>query len=454
MFHSQVLQQWIDKYGKVFGFFMAEQPYMVVTDLDLIRQCFLKEAATFQDRPQYAVDVEPFTSSLFFLRGEEWKSVRTVLNHSFTAGKVKLCSETVSNCTRELLRALSTLRERSEVVDVFAVAQGFSLDVMTKAALAWKVNCQQKTDDHLLLGVRRIMEDLDSTAVESTLALPGIRMVLKHLYSFTRFHSVMKQISKNVRDTVNSRRQGQSLRENDILQMMLDAQAGTEDKSYDVRKNGLLIEDRHLVSNSTLFLVGGFETTAVTLGFILHLLAVHPEEQEKVHAEMEDLFPHMDELAFDDVQQLKRLDMVIRESLRLYPPVPLMVARTCPSDKVVMDHFIPGGTRLIAPAWHIHRNPEYWPEPSRFLPERFAEDHPERHPVAFFPFGLGPRTCIGKRLALFELKMAVCAILRYYRLVPCVETQDPVPVVVPCVSLRPVGGLKLRLETRKTQAVK
>ncbi|CAN7942385.1 unnamed protein product, partial [Ixodes hexagonus] len=447
-----VLQQWIDKYGKVFGFYMAEQPYMVVTDLDLIRQCYLKEAGTFQDRPQYVIDVEPFTSCLLFLRGsEEWKRVRTVLNHSFTTGKVKLCSEIVTNCTRELLSVLKTHCEKSEVVDIFEVAQGYSLDVITKAALAWKVNCQRKSDDHLLLGVRRLLEDLDSTAVESTLTLPGIRTVLQHLYPLTKFYSLMNQISENVSNTAKSRRQGKSLRENDILQMMLDAQAGTGDESYDVRKNGLLIEDRHLVSNSIILLLAGFETTAVTLGFILHLLAMHPEEQEKVRTEMEDLFPHADELGFDDVQQLKRLDMVIRETLRLYPPVPLMVARTCLPDKTVMDQFFPAGTTLIAPAWHIHRNPEHWPEPSRFLPERFAEDHPERHPAAFFPFGLGPRTCIGRRLALVELKMAVCAILRNYRLSQCEETQDPPPLVVPSLSLRPVGGLKLRLETRKMQ---
>ncbi|KAM7305153.1 cytochrome P450 3A4-like [Ixodes scapularis] len=320
--------------------------------------------------------------------GEEWKKVRNVLNPSFTTGKVKFCSEIVSRCTEELVRVLKTHHEQSEPVDLLQVAQGYSLDAITKIAMAWKVNCQQKTDDPLLIGVKRLLEDLDKAIVESSLALPGIRAVLKLLYPLTSFSNLLNRICENVRDTVKSRRQDQSLREKDMLQMMLDAQAGTEDAAYDVHKSGLLIEDRHLVSNAIVLLLAGFETTAVTLGFALYLLAMHPEEQERVHTEMEDLFSHANELTFDDVHQLKHLDMVIRETLRLYPPVPLLVARTCLSDKTVMGQFIPAGTTLIAPAWHIHRNPEYWPEPSRFLPERFAEGHPERHPMAYtFPSG-------------------------------------------------------------------
>ncbi|KAM7306970.1 cytochrome P450 3A4-like [Ixodes scapularis] len=445
----QVLDQWVQKYGKVFGFFMAEHPYMVVADLDLIHRCFVKESATFQDRPQYVIDVEPFTSCLLFLRGEEWKKVRNVLNPSFTTGKVKLCSAIVSRCTDELVRVLKTHHEQSEPVDLLQVAQGYSLDAITKIAMAWKVNCQQKTDDPLLIGVKRLLEDLDKAIVESSLALPGIRAVLKLLYPLTSFSNLLNRISENVLDTVKSRRQDQSLREKDMLQMMLDAQAGTEDAAYDVHKSGPLIEDRHLVSNSIILLLAGFETTAVTLGFALYLLAMHPEEQERVHTEMEDLFSHANELTFDDVHQLKRLDMVIRETLRLYPPVPLLVARTCLPDKTVMGQFIPAGTTLIAPAWHIHRNPEYWPEPSRFLPERFAEGHPERHPMAYFPFGIGPRTCIGRRLALIELKMSICKILRDFKLVPCEESQYPVPLVVPNLTLRPGVGLRVRLEMRR-----
>ncbi|EEC10340.1 cytochrome P450, putative [Ixodes scapularis] len=198
------MQQWIDRYGKVFGFFMAEKPCMVVTDLDLVRQIFVKKGHTFIDRPQVALEVEPYISSLAFLRGEEWKKVRTVLNATITASKVNRCSRIVSRCAEELLRVLKRHHERDELVDIMDMAEGYSLDVITKCALAWKVNCQQKSDDTLLLGLRRIFEDLDSTVIESTLALPGIRSILKLIYPFTSVSKMLRRIAENVREISTS----------------------------------------------------------------------------------------------------------------------------------------------------------------------------------------------------------------------------------------------------------
>ncbi|XP_029832847.2 cytochrome P450 3A4 [Ixodes scapularis] len=444
----QVMQQWIDRYGKVFGFFMAEKPCLVVTDLDLVRQIFVKEAHTFIDRAQVVLEVEPFNSSLAFLRGEEWKKVRTVLNAAITAGKVNRCSGIVSGCAKELVRVIEKNHERDEPVDVVDVAEGYSLDVITKCALAWKANCQHKSDDTLLLGLRRILEDLDSTVIESTLALPGVRSILKRIYPLTSVSKTFHGIAENVHDTINKRRQGQSPREDDMLQMLLDAQAGVEDKTYNVQKSDLLLEDRHVIGNSIVLLAAGFDTTATTIKFTLYLLAENPDEQEKVHSEIDAVLPYDDEISLNSIQNLKRLDMVINESLRLYPPVPILIARLCPRDMTVRDQFIPAGTSVFAPAWHIHRDPESWPEPARFLPDRFAEDHPERHPLAFIPFGLGPRSCFGKRLALLEVKMALCEILREYRVIPSEETVDPIPVTVPNLLLRPVGGIKLKFESK------
>ncbi|CAN8020052.1 unnamed protein product [Ixodes persulcatus] len=380
--------------------------------------------------------------------GEEWKKLRTVLNATITASKVNRCSGIVSGCAKELLRALERHHKRDELVDIMDVAEGYSLDVITKCALAWKVNCQQKSDDTLLLGLRRIFEDLDSTVIESTLALPGIRSILKRIYPLTSVSKMLRRITENVRETINKRRHGKSPRGDDMLQMLLDAQAGVEDKTYDVQKSGLLIEDRHVIANSIVLLAAGFETTAMVIGFTLYLLATYPEEQEKVHSEIDAVLPYDDEIFLDSIQNLKRLDMVINGSLRLYPALPILIARLCPRDMTVRDQFIPAGISVFAPAWHIHRDPDSWPEPSRFLPDRFAEEHPERHSLAFMPFGLGPRYCFGKRLALLEVKMALCAILRRYRVITSEETVNPIPVTVPNVTLRPVGGIKLKFENK------
>ncbi|CAN7947389.1 unnamed protein product [Ixodes pacificus] len=140
--------------------------------------------------------------------------------------------------------------------------------------------------------------------------------------------------------------------------------------------------------------------------------------------------------------------MVIRESLRLYPPVVLFVSRHCREDTTIMGQFIPAEANIIVPTWHIHHDPEHWPEPFKFDPERFAEGLNTDHSAAYLPFGLGPRVCIGKRFALLEIKLALCKLIRKYRIRQCKETQDPVKLVVPTAAINPEKGISVKFEQR------
>ncbi|CAN8019282.1 unnamed protein product [Ixodes persulcatus] len=259
----------------------------------------------------------------------------------------------------------------------------------------------------------------------------------------------MEQVSDNVRHVIELRRKGQSPRTTDMLQLMLDAQAGIEDNTKNTGEGKKLMEDRHLLANCFIFLAAGFETTATSLAFIIHVLAKYPEEQDRILDELNKTFPEKDqELTYDGVQQLKRLDMVISESMRLYPPVILFISRACREDTTIMGQFFPAGVNIIVPTWHIHHDPDLWPEPFNFDPERFAEGLNATHSAAYLPFGLGPRVCIGKRFALLEIKMALCKMIRKYRIRQCEETQDPLKMVVPSVIINPEKGIHVKFEHR------
>lgn len=313
-----------------------------------------------------------------------------------------------------------------------------------------QVNCQEDSDDVLLAGARSVLNDLDKTAIESTLALPGMRTLLKCLYPFTNVAKILDSIAKDVRRTIYQRKRGPSFREDDMLQLMLDAQSDTNDSSH---RGGPLVEDRHIVANSILLLVAGLDSTAAALSFTLYLLAMHPAEQDKVHSEIRELlYPHKDApLDIESLHNLQHLDMVIRESLRLYPPVPMTGSRLCARDTTVRGLFIPRGVTVLAPTWHIQRDPQHWPEPERFWPERFAAaERTGRHPAVFMPFGLGARTCLAKRLAYFELKAALCRILMSYRVVPCQDTPRSIRPVVPNIVLKSDVTLRLKLRSRNT----
>lgn len=443
-----MMEKWIEQYGKVFGFYQAETPFIALSDVEIIKQCFIKESNVFHDRPPIPLKVEPFSSSLPFLAAETWKKVRTVLNPTFSAVKMKQMMQIMNSCTEEFVDVLDDYAKKGKVVDMFRVAQGLSLDVITKCALAWQVDSQRNPDEPLLRELRTIFLSSDNFATRAAFWFPSLNKLIEWLHPLTKFSRTLKKIVKNLRKVVQLRRGGKSPEVPDMLQLMLDAQTGQDTATGRQEGDEPLIEDRLLIANCFIFLLGGFDTTAVALAYIMHILAKYPEEQDRILNEVTEAFPDKKELGYDELHKLKRLDMVIRECLRLYPVIVSFVSRKCQQDITVMGQFIPAGVNVTVPVWHLHHSAEHWPDPFKFDPERFSEDKEKPHVGAYLPFGLGPRACIGERFAMLELKATVYKVLRNFRVVQCEETQDPLQVVVPTAAAYPKDGVKLKLERR------
>ncbi|KAE8749398.1 Cytochrome P450 CYP6, partial [Frankliniella occidentalis] len=174
------------------------------------------------------------------------------------------------------------------------------------------------------------------------------------------------------------------------------------------------ISIREIAAQCTVFFLAGYETTSSTLTFTLYLLAKHPEVQDKVVEEMrEALDKHGGEIEYDTLLNLPYTDMVLNETMRLYPSVPFlnreaMRERKLPLTDLVLDK----GTRIMIPIRALHMDPKYWDDPEEFKPERFTKDKMEaRHPMVYLPFGDGPRICIGMRMGLIQMKMTLMTIL-------------------------------------------
>ncbi|EEC05099.1 cytochrome P450, putative [Ixodes scapularis] len=308
----EVMERWIKEYGKVFGYYVGDIPYIVLTDVEMIKQCFVKEASTFHDRPPFPVVVEPFLSSIVGLEGDEWKKVRTVLNPSFSASKMKLMTQIMSSCADATLEVVEDHVKKGEV------------------------DCQKNPNDPLLLSVQTVFHDVENSSFQQVIRFPILSKIISRLFSFTSFGKMTTRVCDNIRHVIELRRTRQSARTTDMLQMLLDAQAGVEDSTKVTGQVKKLVEDRHLIANCFVFLIAGFETTASSLAFTIHLLAKYPEEQDRILDELNEVFPEENqELTYDGIQQLKRLDMVLCESLRMYPPVILFVSRgrECASER-------------------------------------------------------------------------------------------------------------------------
>ncbi|XP_052738532.1 cytochrome P450 4C1-like [Bicyclus anynana] len=196
----------------------------------------------------------------------------------------------------------------------------------------------------------------------------------------------------------------------------------------------------------------GSDTTAGTIGFTLMLLGKYPDVQQKVHEEMEEVFGDSKRpLEKEDLPNLKYLERVVKESLRLFPPAPFILRKvetdfTCPSGLI-----IPSGSGIMVSIFGVHRDPKYWGpdvehfDPDRFLPERFNL----QHACSYMPFSNGPRNCIGYRYGFVSVMTALTFILRDFKVVGEPEKR-PVPNIRLKleVTMKAVEGYNVQLEKR------
>jgi cytochrome P450 len=222
----------------------------------------------------------------------------------------------------------------------------------------------------------------------------------------------------------------------DLLGRLVQAQDG--------ETNSRGLDDAEVRDQVLVFLFAGSDTTATALTAALHLLGAHPEVQDRAHDEVRGVLDGREPTAAD-LAALPYLTAVVKEALRLYPPAYATSRRLTGGDDEIGGHRIPDGADVGVYPWVTHRHPRHWDDPERFDPSRFApEREAARHRYAWFPFGGGPRTCIGGHFALLEALTALCAVLPAYR----IETPDrPIPVV-PKITLHPAEPVQARVVPR------
>lgn len=224
-------------------------------------------------------------------------------------------------------------------------------------------------------------------------------------------------------------------RDDDLLGMLLSARDA---------ETGEGMSDRQLRDEIVTLFAAGHETTATALAWTWYLLALHPREEARLHAELDSVLQGR-RPGFADLESLPYTRMVVEEAMRLYPPA-YSISRVAEQDDEIDGHRIPKGSFVNISPWVTHRNPTLWPEPERFDPERFRPERAkQRHRFAYFPFGGGPRVCIGNGFALMEARLILATLAQRYRL-RLVPGQDIEPLGR--ITLRPSNGMRMTLERR------
>jgi len=183
-----------------------------------------------------------------------------------------------------------------------------------------------------------------------------------------------------------------------------------------------------VAANAFLFFIAGFETTASTMSFCLYELSLNRDIQQKVRDEIMEVRKNNNgKITVDSLKDLNYMEMVLSETLRMYPPVPALF-RICTKEYTIPDTktTIDIGTKIMIPAWSIHHDEKYWKNPNKFDPERFSQENKANIiNGTYLPFGEGPRFCIGMRFAQMELKLALAEILTKYEVTPSEKTEIP-----------------------------
>jgi cytochrome P450 len=221
----------------------------------------------------------------------------------------------------------------------------------------------------------------------------------------------------------------------DLLSRLLLARDPDTGEAMDLQQ----VRDEALI-----FLLAGHETTSTALTFTLHLLGRHPSEQQLVLDELDAVLDGRPP-TLDDAPALERTAMAIKEAMRLYPPA-YALGRLSVTENEVGGYSIPAGAYVVVSQFATHRHPQFWDDAEAFDPARFTpEREGARHSHAYFPFGGGPRACIGSHFAMLEATMAVALLLQRFRIS---SDQEDVPLDTEGITLRPKGAVPIQLAAR------
>ncbi|KAF0294711.1 putative cytochrome P450 6a13 [Amphibalanus amphitrite] len=428
-------EEWIynTQGGKKFcGYIEMARPVLYVGDLDLIRAITIKDFESFTDRRDLAIS-EDFMEMLQVLNGKEWKDTRSVMSPTFSSSKLRamhqLCLDNASNLNDYVKAEMKRTGGEIDIKDCFG---RFTMDNI--ASCAFGVNCNSFKDPNTEFAKNAAVlfeAPTGFAAVRLTLLVLLGNIVQKILPDPLK--SVNQFFARVVNRTINERQTGD--RRKDFLQLLLD----TKDKD-----GKRILTDSSIIAQSVLFFIVGYDTTAKLLTFAAYCLATNPEVQDGILSEIDEVLErHKGQLTYEALGEMHQLDRAISETLRLYPPAARIERLsskeyTLPGTNVT----IPKGTVVQMPIFTLHRDPDHYPDPMRFDPDRFLpEEKEKRHPCAYIPFGSGPRNCIAMRFALFEAKVALAAMLRETRLEPGPNTpKPPMPLDKRAFLLTPEGN--------------
>ncbi|KAI9590488.1 probable cytochrome P450 6v1 [Glossina fuscipes] len=441
------------------GIYLFHQPALLLRDLRLIHTVLVEDYVNFSHRFAQCDRAQDKMGALnlFFARNPEWRDIRTKLAPVFSAGKMRQMFSLMEEIGYDLETYLAKLTKdiknknaRSTIVQIKDICDLYNTDMIASIAFGLKTYSLRNTVRSQLGGHSHDMFVISYRhALDLCLIFLCPKLVkLIRPKLFTAEHT---QFLRNLVLSMLEERERSGIMRNDLIETLLT-----------LKKEAALHQDTshfghqpdYLVAQAATFELAGIQTCSSTLAFALYELARHPAIQERLHAEIFRILGNDEAtLTYEKVEHMTYLRMVIEETLRKYPIVPFLERQCTPLHKKRFVTFRPlaecmarRGMPVFISNLAIHYDPQFWPNPEEFDPERFSLEQKKTHlPMTYLPFGAGPHQCIGMPVAHMQIKLGIIHFLRRHRLEICDKTVENITFDKRYALLSQEGGIYLKL---------
>ncbi|CAH0557341.1 unnamed protein product [Brassicogethes aeneus] len=413
--YLDILFNYHEKYGKVVKFQIGPfKQGLIVSDYKFL-EFILSSRKTIEKSSQYTFLHNWLGQGLLTAGGDKWYKRRKVITPAFHFSILEEFIEVFESVGNVFVEKIGQEKEKFNIYPYVTLC---TLDVICEAAMGVSVNAQQYNESEYVTSVKR-----------------QCRIMVKRLFSAVKSNNYLYLLTKDCKYEKNALKVLHSFT-NSIIDQKLDEIKANPDLNKNNQDDGLgrkkklafldlLLQckiDGNPLTRSDLreevdtFMFEGHDTTGSAITFLIYSLATNPEVQQKVFEEQREIFGEGDiknvKVSHKNLLEMKYLDLVIKETLRLYPSVPFY-GRELLEDIEYNGSILPKGLSIMLFAIGSHRDPDYFPEPNVFKPERF-EHYDGKYNYAYIPFSAGPRNCIGQKFAILEMKSIASKVVRHF----------------------------------------
>ncbi|KAJ3621787.1 hypothetical protein MTP99_002341 [Tenebrio molitor] len=431
-----------DKFSTPYvGIYIFHQPVLLIRSPQMLKKILVKDFDKFTNRniaTNEAADPLAF-HTLFIAKDTIWRNLRAKLSPVFTSGKMKLMFPLMKECAKDLHSYLN--KRPNEIIETKTLMKKYSVDIISSCAFGINTDCFKNDNSEMLKMATKLVDFrsfIRSISIFSFFFLPTFVDIFKLTFADKTASDYLIDVFKT---TLYEREKKKIVRNDfiDLLSNLRKTETITDSYKFD--------DDIKMAAQAIAFFSAGNDTTSITLSLTLYELALNKNIQDRLRQEVTEVLHEDEEFSYESIQKMKYLDMVLNETLRKYPLAPFLnrksdVRYTFEETGFTLDK----GVSVIVPISGLHYDPEYYPDPEKYDPERFSDENKKNiNPYTYLPFGEGPRNCIGQRFALLVSKVALAYTIKDFLFETTNQTAVPLRFDPGSLFVQNRGGIYLKV---------